>query len=158
MTTLVLAAVVQATVLAGPADDRPIAKADARPDAFTLASQRSIKTGRPLVVLLGADWCPACKVMKKTTLPKLAEAGGLKDVEFAYVDVDRQRRLAGRLIRGNSIPQLIRFDKTEKGWKSQYLIGSQSVKKIAEFVEVSPPDPPIRLSSWLQETFLPPKR
>ena len=38
---------------------------------------------------------------------------GLDDVEFAYVDVDRQPELTRRLARGKTIPQLIRFEKKE---------------------------------------------
>jgi hypothetical protein len=34
---------------------------------------RREKTGKPLVVLIGADWCGACRVMKNTALPQVAQ-------------------------------------------------------------------------------------
>ncbi len=123
MTTLTIASVLQVALLS------------AAPEGFDAAAQRSTESGRPLVVLLGADWCPACKVMKNKTLPRAAEAGALANVEFAYVDVDHQRDLAGRLIRGKSIPQLIRFEKTENGWQPEYLIGAHSPDKVAQFID-----------------------
>ena len=144
MTSLLLATVVQASVVA--AEPKPAKKP--QPQGFEAAMERSAKSDRPLVVLLGADWCPACRVMKNSTLPKVAKAGGLKDVEFVDVDVDRQRRLAGKLARGGSIPQLIRLEKTDKGWKAQHLVGARSTKEVTAFVKVTPKKAAAKLSSY----------
>ena len=101
---------------------------------FEQAYQRSLTTGRPLVVLLGAGWCSACQKMKNSILPQVAETGGLNRVVFTYVDFDQQRQLASRLSRGNSIPQLIRFDHTPTGWKSRRLIGARKPREVYDFV------------------------
>ena len=138
MTSLVLATALQAAMLAA----EPQNGKSAPGQDFQAAVQRSVKSGRPLVVLLGADWCPACRVMKKSTLPEVAKAGGLKNVEFAYVDADREPKLVDALARGNSIPQLIRFQKTDKGWKARYLIGAQTAKQVSSFLEAPPPAKP----------------
>jgi thioredoxin-like negative regulator of GroEL len=90
--------------------------------------------GRPLMVLVTADWCPACRTMKSSNLPEAARRGVLKDVSVAIVDVDRSRELAGKLMQGNAIPQLIMFYKTESGAKRVQLTGAQSVQSIERLV------------------------
>lgn len=101
---------------------------------FDKAYQQSVATGRPLVVLIGAEWCSACKLMRDSILPQVAKAGGLSNVVFTYVDLDRQRKLASRLRRGRAIPQLIRLEKTKTGWNGQVLIGAKSPKEVHSFV------------------------
>jgi len=142
MTTLVASALLQASVLAAPGQD------------YTTAVQESLASGRPLVVLLGADWCPACKVMRDSTLPKVAQRGGLEKVEFAYVDVDRHPQLTSQLSRGRSIPQLIRFEKKAGKWNARHLIGGHSVQKVKAFVNGEPEEKsplqalPVSLGDW----------
>lgn len=108
-------------------------------DDYTRVYKRSLATGRPLVVLLGAKWCSACLQMKDSVLPRVAKAGGLDNVEFAYIDSDGQADLAARMSRGQSIPQLIRFEKTETGWDSQVLLGAKSPKEVRSFVDAGLP-------------------
>lgn len=123
MSTIALTLLVQATVLGAPADD------------YAGAYERSLATGRPLVVLLGANWCPACLEMKNNILPKVAKDGGLDGVEFAYVDTDRQPKIAAQLSQADAIPQLIRLDKTKDGWKNQVLVGAKTPAEIRSFVK-----------------------
>jgi len=101
---------------------------------FDRAYQQSLQTGRPLVVLVGAAWCPACQKMRNSILPRVAETGGLSRVVFSYVDFDQQRQLASRLSRGQSIPQLIRFDQTPDGRKSSRLVGARSPREVYDFL------------------------
>ena len=122
MTTLVMAVVLQASVTASGEK------------TYAEAFHQSTKSGRPLVVMLGADWCPACVKLKNRIMPEVAKQGGLKGVELAYVDVDREPRLAKQLVKGGSIPQLVRFEKGPKGWESKHMIGAQSVGKVTQFV------------------------
>ena len=91
--------------------------------------------GRPLLVLIGADWCPGCRTMKQRTMPRLAQNGKLKPVEFAHVDTDHQEVLANKLMRGNSIPQLILFTQTADGWKRTQLTGAQSERAVETFIQ-----------------------
>jgi thiol-disulfide isomerase/thioredoxin len=128
MTTLLMTAMLQLVAVASPANTA-VAEAD-----FAKAQTRSLAKGRPLVVLVGADWCTACVHMKDTVLPQVARAGGLKQVEFAYVDMDRQPELASRLSQGGPIPQLIRLKKTRDGWQHKRLVGAHSVKTVTYFV------------------------
>lgn len=128
MTSLVLTAALQAALLVAPETD------------YSTAYQKSVDTGRPLVVLLGADWCPACMVMKKTVIPTVTQQGGLKGVEFTYVDVDRQSKLANLLSRAQAIPQLIRFERKSTGWVSGMLLGAQSAEQVTSFVNGKTPE------------------
>jgi thiol-disulfide isomerase/thioredoxin len=103
------------------------------------ACRQSQATGRPLVVLIGAVWCPACQKMRNSILPQVAETGGLEKVIFTYLDYDQHQQLASRLSQGTSIPQLIRFDPTPAGWKSKYLIGAKSPGVVCDFINAGLP-------------------
>jgi thiol-disulfide isomerase/thioredoxin len=99
------------------------------------AAYKSMKEeGKSLVILVGADWCPACQTMKTSVMPKLETAGKLKDVAFATVNIDKQPRIGRAMMEGNSIPQLVVYTKTEKGWKLERLIGGQSVETVEKFL------------------------
>ena len=93
------------------------------------------KTGRPMVILVGADWCPACQVMKETTIPKLHKTGKLKQVAFTMVNVDKNEKLASKLMRGGTIPQLIVYRKTPKGWFRSQITGAASVAKVGGVID-----------------------
>ncbi|NLY02922.1 MAG: thioredoxin family protein [Rhodopirellula sp.] len=142
MTTLVLTAVLQTSLMAAPEQ------------GYMEALSRSMASGRALVVLVGADWCPGCVKMHGRILPEVGRKGGLDRVELAYVDVDREPQLAQQLMRGGSIPQLVRFEKTDSGWRSEVLTGAQSPDRVAAFIN-GEPEPqrsfPGVLSSWTEK-------
>ncbi len=103
-------------------------------NTYAAAYQDTQDSGKPLVVLVGASWCPACQSMKTSTMPAIAAQGGLSNVAFAYVNVDAQHDLAGQLMEGSMIPQLIMYEKTADGWKLNRLIGAQSVESVEGFI------------------------
>lgn len=138
MFPLILTLVLQAAAIAPAGHD------------YATAFKQTEETGKPLVVLIGADWCPGCRQMKYTTIPELEKKGGLRNVAFAYVNTDRQSELAGKLMRGGSIPQLVLFRKTDAGWKRQQLTGAQSTSSIEDFIARATDSPAVsgeRLSS-----------
>ncbi|HEV2968610.1 MAG TPA: thioredoxin family protein [Pirellulales bacterium] len=100
-------------------------------DAYTLATADE---GRPLVVLVAADWCPACQQMKQSVIPQLQQRGSLSRVAFAVVNPDREGPLASQLMEGNSIPQLVMYVKSDKGWTRRQLTGSQSTGDVEGFL------------------------
>jgi thioredoxin-like negative regulator of GroEL len=108
---------------------------------YATAFRQTEESGRPLVVLIGADWCPGCRQMKYTTIPELEKKGELRNVALAYVNTDRQGELAGKLMRGSSIPQLVMYRKTEAGWMRKQLTGAQSTSSIESFIAAAT-DPP----------------
>ena len=122
MTSLGLALVLQASVIGAPGN------------TYAQAHQVTVDTGRPMVVLVGAEWCPACKTMKDTVIPAVEKRGGLKSVSFAVVDIDEEKELGKTLIRRGPIPQLLMYRKTPLGWRLRRIVGGQSVKTVETFV------------------------
>ncbi len=123
MMQLTLSILLQSAVLTAGAND------------YASAYNQSVETGRPLVVLLGADWCPGCQRMKSGAIPEVERQGGLNKVAFAQVNTDHQRDLAGQLMQGSSIPQLVMFYKTDTGWKRRQLTGARSASDIRAFLD-----------------------
>jgi thioredoxin-like negative regulator of GroEL len=104
-------------------------------DSYTAAHKEMTETGRPLVVLVGADWCPACRQMKQSVIPQAKREGVLKDVSFAVVNTDNEPKIARGLMSGGSIPQLIVYHKSADGWKRRQLTGAQSLGTIESLVK-----------------------
>jgi thiol-disulfide isomerase/thioredoxin len=138
------AALVQISLLAGGVSDtatnstaatsNTAATSSPAPASYAAAYKDAVDNGKSIVVLVGADWCPACQSMKTSVLPALAAQGGLKDVSFALVNTDRQSELANQMLAGNSIPQLVMYEKTADGWKIKRLVGGQSVSAVEQFI------------------------
>jgi thioredoxin-like negative regulator of GroEL len=122
MTTISLAIVLQTVALATTAN------------SYTEARAKTAETGKPLVVLVGADWCPACQTMKNSALPQVARRGALAKVSYAVVNTDHESGLAQQLMRGGSIPQLVMFRETPTGWKRESLVGAQDPAVIESFI------------------------
>ena len=122
MTSIAFSAVLQLSLLSAGANTY----ADAHKDHS--------ETGRPMVILVGAEWCPACVQMKNSVIPQVARRGVLQKVAYATVNADHQRSLAQKLMKGGSIPQLIMYRKTNSGWKRHMLVGKQSPERIEAFI------------------------
>ena len=122
MTSLSLAGVVQLSILVSGAN------------TYVDAHQVSTKTGQPMVVMVGAAWCPACRTMKRNVLPQVRKRGLLRRVAFATVNLDRERQLGRKLTRGGPIPQLLMFRRTSDGWRVSRLIGGQNVRTVETFI------------------------
>ena len=104
-------------------------------DTYSEAYRATAKTGRPMVVMVSAEWCPACKTMEKNVIPKIKERGRLAQVSFAIVDLDRQQELGKKLTRGGPIPQLLMYRKTRAGWRLRRLTGGHSLRKVETFID-----------------------
>ena len=113
--------------------------ADGGSNTYADAYKATQDTGKPLVVLVGADWCPYCQMMKSSVMPQVAAHGDLKAVSFAYVNSDQQHDLAGKLLEGSSIPQMVMFEKTTDGWKQTRLVGGQSAESVEGFLNAAKP-------------------
>ncbi len=44
---------------------------------YAEAYRESVAKDKPLMVVVGADWCPACNILKQTTIEPLAQTGEL---------------------------------------------------------------------------------
>ena len=58
MTGIALAAMLQLSVVSADA-------------SYAEAHKAMMETGRPMVILVGAEWCPACRTMKQDVTPGL---------------------------------------------------------------------------------------
>src|SRR5262245_6289938 len=92
---------------------------------YAEAYRQHKQDGRPLVVLVGAEWCPACRSMKSTNIPEALKSGVFKDAVFTMVDVDAKHDLANRLMRGSSVPQLVMYYDSEDGPRRTQMDGVQ---------------------------------
>jgi thioredoxin-like negative regulator of GroEL len=117
-----LAGIMQLAILSGGAE------------TYAEAHKVAMETRRPFVVMVGADWCPACEQMKEEVLPQVRKRGLLAKVAFAIVNLDRERELGDQLVRGGPIPQLLVFRRTSDGWRVRRLIGSQSVEAVEKLL------------------------
>jgi thioredoxin-like negative regulator of GroEL len=122
VSSLTLAALLQISLLT--TSDHPYAE----------AHKLQLETGCPLVVLVGADWCPACVTMKNSVIPQAQRQGVLSNVAFAQVNTDHEPELSKQLMRGGLIPRLIVYHKTVDGWQRKELAGAQSVDAIEELI------------------------
>ena len=123
MTSLALATILQASIIAVGADD------------YAAARRETTDTGRPMVILVGADWCPACQTMKNEVVPQVKRRGLLGRVAYAVVNLDRQRNLGRQLVADGPIPQFIMYRKTREGWKRRRLVGGQNVETVEAFIK-----------------------
>jgi len=104
------------------------------PNAYQEAYDLADKEGKPLLVLIGADWCPGCRTMKHEVIPELEREGGLTPVVFTTVNMDDKPSLSRRLLRGNSIPQLVMYTRSTKGWRRSQLTGVHEPRNIRHFI------------------------
>ena len=104
-------------------------------ETYADAHRKTAETGRPMVVMVGTDWCMPCQRMKNTVLPEVRKGGLLSEVSFAVVNPDRDRDLAKKLTGGGPVPQLVMYRKTSNGWKRRKLVGGQSVTTVVQFIK-----------------------
>lgn len=112
MAGLTLSLIVQTSLLA------------AQPEGYAEAYRQLQTNGQPLLVLVGADWCPGCQTMKYAVLPRLEQSGRLRNVNLAVVNTDEESTLSGQLMRGGAIPQLIVYARTANGWHREQITGA----------------------------------
>jgi len=125
MTSFVIAATLCASSFVGTASESA---------TYAQAHKITAKTGKPMFIMVGTDWCGPCQQMKKNVLPEVRKHGMLKKVAFAMVNADREQALARKLTGGGPIPQLVMYRKTKDGWKRRKLVGGQSVETVEKFI------------------------
>ncbi len=103
-------------------------------ETYTEAHKQTTEKGCPLVVVVGATWCPACQQLKEKVLPEVKRHGVLRDVAFAQVDLDEENELGKELTEGGPIPQIVVYRKTPVGWLLRRLIGGQDVRTVETFI------------------------
>ena len=102
---------------------------------YKQAYEQSIKTGKPLLVMVTAAWCHPCQNMKKNTIDPMLKAGGFDEFSFAKVDFDKNPSVATKLMKGSGVPQLVLYRRKEEGWVKPVLKGYKSVSEVRQFIE-----------------------
>lgn len=123
MTGLVFAAVMSVPMLSTGAEP------------YSKAYHAALDQSKPMVVLVGTDWCPACVTMKQSIMPEAERQGVFKDASFTVVDADRDPQLAQQMMRGGSIPQVIVYTPTAEGWVREGAVGAQPIERLRQMVE-----------------------
>jgi thioredoxin-like negative regulator of GroEL len=114
------------SVLSSAQVDRP---------SYETAYQKAQEEHKPLLIIVGADWCAACKTLKSQTIDPMQSSGKLQDVIVTVVDKDARPELAQQLMQGSSLPQLVVFAKGDDGWKKFSLSGLQSERRVQELLD-----------------------
>ena len=106
---------------------------------YKAAYKESIAEHKPLMVVVGAEWCPACNVLKDTTIKPMVETGELDQVSVAVVDRDAEPELAKQLTKGEKmLPQIIVFSKTSDGkWERKKLMGYQPKQPVRQLIALA---------------------
>lgn len=113
--------------------DKPADKKE-EPVSYEVAYQQAQRERKPLVVLVGADWCQACKTMKTETITPMKNSGQLKEVVYTQIDKDKHPEIASQIMQGNTLPQIVVFCESDKGWKKFSLTGMQSERRVKELL------------------------
>lgn len=102
---------------------------------YAEAYQQSVSEQKPLMVVVSAPWCPACNVLKETTIRSMAQTGELDGVSLAVVNKDDEPELARQLTNGEQmIPQIIVYTPQEGTWKRRKLMGFQSKQPVRSLI------------------------
>lgn len=125
MVSLLLAAVL-ASVTSEPGNNHD----------YKTAYKESVANQKPLMVVVGAEWCTACNVLKDTTIRPMVQTGELDEVNVAVVDRDAEPELCEQLCKGDKmLPQIIVFTKNAEGkWERQKLMGYQPKQPVRSLV------------------------
>jgi thiol:disulfide interchange protein len=114
------------------------------PLAYEAAYRKAQEEKKPLVVLVGADWCPACKTMKAETIEPMKKSGELKEVVYTQLDKDAHSELASQVMQGKTLPQIVVFSEGENGWKRYSLTGMQTPRRVKELIRRASESLPLR--------------
>ena len=102
---------------------------------YKTAHEKSLESGQPLLVLVGADWCKACRMMKAKVMPEVERSGALDDLQCAEIDINDDADLAKEVANAKTVPCLVLFKKTEDGWQRWKLSGMQDQEAVQAFLE-----------------------
>ena len=118
-----------AVVLAGVTSEQQLQQNYA--DAY----KQSVSQHKPLMVVVGAPWCPACNVLKETTIRSMAQTGELDAVSLAVINRDDDPELARQLTEGEQmLPQIIVYTQDKGRWKRRKLLGYQPKQPIRTLI------------------------
>ena len=95
-------------------------------DAYSTAHAAAIRNNRPLIVLIDATWCGACKVVERLYLGALRQRG-----EVVVLDWDRDQAAAVKAAGTGSplLPTVVIWDRAAGRWKTRrVLVGTGQIQ------------------------------
>ena len=102
---------------------------------YAEAYEQSVRQQKPLMVVVGAPWCPACNVLKETTIRSLAQTGDLDEVSVTMINRDEDPELAKQLTEGvKMLPQIIVYTPDQGTWKRRRLMGYQPKQPVRNMI------------------------
>lgn len=102
---------------------------------YAQAYQDSVLTQKPLMVVVGVPWCPACNVLKDTTIKPMAQTGELDAVSLVVINKDDDPELVDQLTGGDKmLPQIIVFTQEDGRWQPRKLLGYQPKQPVRSLV------------------------
>jgi thiol:disulfide interchange protein len=114
-----------------------VARQSDLPSDYATAYRLAQAGTKPMLVLVTADWCAPCQMLKRTTLQEMMAQHGFKDFHFAIVDVDHDPDLAAKLTENKPVPQFIVFERSGTTWNRRYSIGYHTVNDLQAFLAPS---------------------
>lgn len=90
---------------------------------------------KPMLVVIGADWCPACVDLTNNVIEPLAKSNKLKDINVVYLDFDKNPELCRQMMTGNTIPQTIMYRLKNGKWIKRQVTGRVSGDRILNLLK-----------------------
>ena len=117
-------------------DDRDMPRTISAIDGenYAEAHQVTMKTGKPMLVMVSTEWCPACQVMKRRILPRTSSSTDFETSRLGLSQSGQRGRVVAAVDRQRSDSQLVMFRKTPRGWVRQVMVGSQPVESVEQFI------------------------
>ena len=81
---------------------------------------------KPFAVFCHAVWCEPCKRMQK----EMAKVTNMDLVDYRDIDIDEEPELAGKLMEGRTVPQLIMYFKVDGKMRKNVHYGFKTAKQI----------------------------
>ena len=124
-----------APIVATPAPAAAPAKGSASPLPAPIPTP-----AKPVVAVLGADWCGPCKRVERNVLPTLL------DLDLIMVDVDTQKSIANALFspKTRDVPQFVHCERTSDGagiMPIDWLIGYHDAADVRTFASKPKAEP-----------------
>ena len=102
--------------------------------SFKSVSSAAGKSGKPIILVFSAVWCPPCQQMKKDVYPSAAVKAFHDKFEWAYLDADEEDNAAVmKKFNVSGIPHIQFLSKDGKDIGSQ--VGSTSPEDFASTLE-----------------------
>lgn len=102
---------------------------------YAEAYEASVQEHKPLMVVVGAPWCPACNVLKETTIKQMASTGELDSVSLAVINKDEDPELVKQLTGDDKmLPQIIVFTQEDGRWERRKLLGYQPKQPVRSLI------------------------